>query len=204
MPPLANAKRERFCQEYLIDLNGTKAAERSKYSKHTANEQGSRLLANVNVQQRIAELKAERAARTQVDQDRVIEEIKILAFSDFRDYGETVKEFGPNRLRLKTFAEIEEGKTRAIQSIKETIGEKSVQLHFKLHGKLPALELLGKHIGMFVERMALTGEDGGPIQIQYVLAKPKKRKRGGDGKGNQETKIEVPAGSPGSQGEEGK
>ena len=183
MPKLPNPKRERFCQEYIIDLNATKAAERSKYSKRTANEQGARLLANVSVQNRIAELKEERAMRTQVTQDRIGEELKLLAFSDFRDYGEVVGELGIDRLKLKTFDQIGEGKTRAIQSITERISEKNVQLSFKLHGKLPAIELLGRHIGMFVERMALTGEDGGPIRIEYVLAKAKKRKGGGDGKG---------------------
>lgn len=183
MPALPNAKRERFCQEYIIDLNATKAAERAKYSEKTANEQGCRLLANVSVQNRIAELKAQRAKETKTTQQRVVEELKLLAFSDFRDYGETVNQLGIKRLKLKTFDQIEEGKTRAIQSITERISEKNVQLSFKLHGKLPALELLGRHIGMFVETMKLTGEDGGPIKIEYVLTKGKKQKKGGDGKG---------------------
>ena len=184
MPKLPNPKRERFCQEFIKDLNGTKAAGRAKYSKKTAEQQASRLLSNVKVQQRIAELMDERAKRTRTTQDQVLEELKILAFSDFRDYGEVVGELGIDRLKLKTFDQIGEGKTRAIQSIKESISEKRVQLSFKLHGKLPAIELLGRHIGMFVERMALTGEDGGPIRIEYVLAKAKKHKRGADGKGD--------------------
>jgi len=184
---LKNARHERFCQEYIIDLNGSKAYERIGGSKRTARVQASQLLAKVNIQDRIAELKAERAKATKTTQQRVVEELKLLAFSDFRDYGTIENPLHTrdgNRLKLKTFEEIEEGKTRAIQSIKETIGEKSIQLNFKLHGKIPALELLGKHIGMFVERMALTGEDGGPIRIEYVLVKSKKRKKGGDGKGN--------------------
>lgn len=149
---LKNAKHERFCQEYIIDLNATKAAERAKYSKRTANEQGCRLLANVSVQKRIAKLKEERAARTQITQDRVIEELKILAFSDFRDYGEIVKEFGIDRLKLNTFKEIKGEATRAIKSISEKISKDGVQLSFKLHGKTQAIELLGKHLGMFVDK----------------------------------------------------
>jgi len=181
---LKNDRHERFCQEYIIDLNGKKAAERAKYSKKTAEQQASRLLSNVKVQERIAELKAERATRTRVSQDRVLEELQILAYSDFRDYAVVENALGINRLKLKPFSEIEDDKTRAIQSITERIGEKNVQLSFKLHGKLPALELLGRHIGMFIERMALTGEEGGPIRIEYVLVKAKKQKKGdGDGKG---------------------
>ena len=49
------AKRDRFCQEYVIDCNATQAAIRAGYSEKTANEQGARLLANVSVKNRIAE-----------------------------------------------------------------------------------------------------------------------------------------------------
>ena len=42
-------KQISFCQEYLKDFNGTQAAIRAGYSKKTANEQASRLLANVNI-----------------------------------------------------------------------------------------------------------------------------------------------------------
>lgn len=68
-------KREKFCQEYLIDLNGTQAAIRAGYSKNTANEQAARLLANVSIQSRTVELKKEREKRTQVTADEVIKDI---------------------------------------------------------------------------------------------------------------------------------
>ena len=69
-------KREAFCQEYLVDLNGTQAAIRAGYSEKTANEQAARLLANVSVQQRVAELKASRNERVQTDYDWVLAEAK--------------------------------------------------------------------------------------------------------------------------------
>lgn len=56
-----------FCREYLIDLNATQAAIRSGYSEKTANEQGCRLLANVNISQRISELKAARNDRVEIN-----------------------------------------------------------------------------------------------------------------------------------------
>lgn len=68
-------RQARFCEEYLIDLNATQAAIRTGYSEKTANEQGARLLANVSVQEKIAELKAERAKRTEMTQDSVIQEL---------------------------------------------------------------------------------------------------------------------------------
>ncbi len=65
-------KQERFCHEYMVDLNATQAAIRAGYSEKTAQEQGSRLLSKVIVKTRISELQAEVAARTDVTIDDVI------------------------------------------------------------------------------------------------------------------------------------
>ena len=59
-------KQARFCEEYMIDLNATQAAIRAGYSPKTANEQAARLLANVSIQNRIAQLQAEQSRRTGV------------------------------------------------------------------------------------------------------------------------------------------
>jgi len=192
MPELANPKRERFCQEYLIDLNGTKAAERSKYSKHTANEQAARLLANVSVKARIAELKAIRNERTRVTQDRVVKELAMLGFSDLQNYITIDPLTGA--IQAKGFEDMPPGESRALKAIKEdrAIKEdadgKGVTVYdkvsFTMHDKIRALEILAKHLGMLVERHEMMGEGGGPIKIEYVLVKQKKQKRGGDGKGD--------------------
>lgn len=50
-------KQEKFCVEYLVDLNGTQAAIRAGYSEKTAEATASRLLRNVNVKKRISELR---------------------------------------------------------------------------------------------------------------------------------------------------
>lgn len=165
MPKLANPKRERFCQEYIKDLNGKKAADRSKYSKRTAKSIGQRLLTFVDVQKRIAELMEERAKRTQTTQDQVLEELKILGFSDFRNYGAIVKERGANRLNLKTFKQIKGDATRAIKSITERVSQDGITLIFKLHGKVPALELIGKHLGMFTD-LNIKGK----FKHEYILS----------------------------------
>ncbi len=65
-------KQERFCHEYMVDLNATQAAIRAGYSEKTAQEQASRLLSKVIVKTRISELQAEVAARTDVTIDDVI------------------------------------------------------------------------------------------------------------------------------------
>ncbi len=192
MPELANAKHERLCQEYIIDLNQTEAAKRAKYSARTAAQQASRLFSNVKIQQRIIELKAQRAERTRVTQDRVVKELAMLGFSDLKNYITIDPLTGA--IQAKGFEQMPPGESRALKAIKEdrAIKEdadgKGVTVYdkvsFTMHDKIRALEILARHLGMLVERHELMGDGGGPIKIEYILVKQKKQKRGGDGKGN--------------------
>ena len=70
-----NEKQKIFCQEYLIDLNGTQAAIRAGYSPKTANEQAARLLANVSIQNYIRELQQKRSERLQYTQDDLLKDL---------------------------------------------------------------------------------------------------------------------------------
>jgi phage terminase small subunit len=65
-------RQERFCREYLVDLNATQAAKRAGYSSHTANEQAARLLAKASVKVRVTELQNEAAKRNDVTVDDVL------------------------------------------------------------------------------------------------------------------------------------
>ena len=78
-------KQQRFVDEYLIDLNATQAAIRAGYSAKTADQQGSRMLANVKVQQAVSKAMAERSKRTGVNQDRVVLELAKIAFVKMTD-----------------------------------------------------------------------------------------------------------------------
>ena len=66
-------KQERFCQEYMIDLNATQAAIRAGYSEHTANEIGSQNLAKIQIKERIAELQGKAAERHAITLDSLTE-----------------------------------------------------------------------------------------------------------------------------------
>lgn len=65
-------KQERFCLEYLVDLNATQAAIRAGYAESGASVEGTRLLGNAKVSDRVAELQAERVARVKIDADWVL------------------------------------------------------------------------------------------------------------------------------------
>ncbi|HUU16524.1 MAG TPA: terminase small subunit [Sedimentisphaerales bacterium] len=145
-------KQERFCQEYIIDLNATQAAIRAGYSKKTARIKGCQLLTKVNIQNKIQKLKAERSDRVQIEADSVVKELAIVAFSNIRDYL-TVDEDGD--VFLKGFDKIDAEKLAAIESIKtNTTSNKGgnreyTTTQFKLHSKLNALEQLGRHLGIY-------------------------------------------------------
>ena len=78
-----NPKQKVFCQEYLKDVNATRAAKRAGYSH--PHVQGPRLLANVSVKTMIDELMAERAERTKVTADRILLEYARLGFANMGD-----------------------------------------------------------------------------------------------------------------------
>ena len=63
-----------FCKEYIIDWNGTQAAIRADYSEKTAQEQSSRLLSSVIIQEELARLMSARNERLEVDADWVLKQ----------------------------------------------------------------------------------------------------------------------------------
>ena len=81
-------KQSLFVKEYLIDLNATQAAIRAGYSAKTAQEQSSRLLSNVMVQEATQKAQEERAERLELDADWVLGKIKtdVLRNSDEENY----------------------------------------------------------------------------------------------------------------------
>jgi len=79
-------KQLMFCEQYLIDRNGTQAAIRAGYSSKTANEQASRLLANVKIQQYIKAKTQKVLDKMEITQEKVMREYARLAFSDLRQY----------------------------------------------------------------------------------------------------------------------
>lgn len=146
-------KQQLFVDEYLIDLNATQAAIRAGYSAKTADQQGSRLLANVKVKQAVAEKQAQRSKRTGVNQDRVVLELAKVAFAKMTDIVDS-------NGRIKEDASPDD--LACIESIKYKESDNeyggSVEREVKIASKLKALELLGKHLGMWSDKFNVTVE----------------------------------------------
>lgn len=160
MAKLTN-KQKRFVEEYLIDLNATQAAIRAGYSVDSAREIGCENLTKPNIKQAIAVQMAERSKRTGVNQDRVLLEIAKMAFVNIDDV-----------LNLST-AEIKEDALKenlaCIQSVKIKPNEFGTEREVKLYDKRANLELLGKHLGMFKDRVEVSGLENEKSKLDNLI-----------------------------------
>jgi phage terminase small subunit len=152
------AKQERFVEEYLVDLNATQAAIRAGYSPASAGTVAGENMKKPQIRARLDEAMAELSRRTGVNQERVIRELARVAFVN-----------APKVVNTKDATVLEdasEDDTAAIASIKVKVVKgdfESVEREVKFADKLKALELLGKHFGMFTDKVSLVGAV--PVQI---------------------------------------
>jgi phage terminase small subunit len=133
-------KQDEFCRQYLIDLNATQAAIRSGYSEKTARTTAAQNLAKRNIEDRIRELQRERAERTEITQDWVLE---------------------------KLVANVE----RSMRAVPVFDREGAETGEYQYQGSVAnkALELVGKHLGMFAERHEHSGPGGGPVEHRHEI-----------------------------------
>ncbi|MCE8034604.1 terminase small subunit [Billgrantia tianxiuensis] len=167
-------KQSRFVDEYLVDQNATKAAERAGYSAKTAYSQGQRLLKNVEIRRRVDDGLLKQQERTQITSDDVLQQLGRLGFSDIR------KLFTPAG-QLRSVADLPDDIAAAIASIEvvtKTIpgmGDEEPEVEYihkiKLTDKVKPLELIGKHMKMFTERHEHSAPGGGPIQHEHKVTK---------------------------------
>jgi len=164
-----NPKQKQFVLEYLIDKNATKAAIRAGYSRKTAYSIGQRLLKNVEIAREIKIALREREDRLELKADTIIRELIRIGMVDVRT---AFNEDGT----LKAIKDLSEDLGRAISGIEvEEIyrgtGEDrkvwGVTKKIKFWKKTEALELLGKHLKLFIERLDITGK----IKLEDIISK---------------------------------
>ena len=166
------AKQIRFVDEYLVDFNATQAAIRAGYKAKTAHVIGAENLRKPKIAEEIARRQKDLQRRTEVTQDRVVKELARIAFADATDYAcvETLtyeNEDGTvspvQIVSPKDTDTLSDDQRAAIAGIKQ--GANGIEI--KLHDKIKALELLGRHIGMFNDKLSLSGSDGGPLTFRW-------------------------------------
>lgn len=145
-----NEKQARFVEEYLVDLNASQAATRAGYSKKTAGSQAFDLLKKPEIQSAISEAQKARSARTQISQDRVIQEIARLGLSDIRGaFSQGGSLLPPGKWSDDLSAAIS-----AMEVERRTEGRgEDAEVYYvtklKLWDKNAALEKLCKHLGLY-------------------------------------------------------
>lgn len=170
-----NKRDEAFCEEYLIDLSPVHAAIRAGFAPSTAknaykwlDENSDRLKPTVRA--RIDALMAERSRRTGVTADRVVRELACMGFvraSDVIDAktGGLREDASPDDLA-------------AVTGVRVKAGADFVEREVRLCDKTRALELLGKHLGMFTDRVQMEGavpvivDDSGDDKCLTASASP--------------------------------
>lgn len=155
------AKQQRFVEEYICDLNATQAAIRAGYSAKNADKIGSELLGKTRVREALQAVQAARSKRTEITADRVLEQLAKIAFADIKD----VVKFGPHGV---TIVDCEQVDGTILAEISETRTEAGGSQKVKLNDRMKALELIGRHLGMYTDKLEHTGKNGGPLQYEVL------------------------------------
>lgn len=148
------AKEERFCKEYLIDLNATQAAIRAGYSIKSAGSIGSENLKKPEIRARIEKDMAERSKRTGINADRVLRELGRIAFINPKDVidlntAEVKPDANDDDLAVIAGTKVKYVPQKDYDEDGEPIIEQAIEREIKFCDKLKALEMCGRHLGMF-------------------------------------------------------
>lgn len=170
-----------FVQEYLVDFNATQAALRAGYKDGGGlRANACRLLARPEIQELVQEAVNAHLKSSKLTAERVDAEIARLAFSDVRGL------YNPDG-SLKMPHEWDDDTAAAVSSIEvtEVAGMPMAVKKSKLHGKVEALNLAAKRLGLLTEKLSIGGsEELPPISIEeaarrvaFTLAAGMKAKR---------------------------
>lgn len=152
-------KQKRFIDEYLVDLNATQAAIRAGYKEKAAYRTGAENLRKPQIQEEIQKRMEERQKRTEITQDMVLQELAAIAFARATDY---VSVMG-GMVQVKDTDQLSDSQIAAIAGIKET--QNGIEV--KLGSKEKTLELLGRHLGMWNDKLDVAGDMDMKIVVDY-------------------------------------
>lgn len=134
-----------FALEYIKDRNGKQAAIRAGYSPHTAESQASRLLRHAKVAALVEAKAAKVAARLELSAEYVLGSLKTVA----------------ERCQQAVPVMVRDGR----DMVQKTDERGEGVWEFDSNGANRALELLGKHLKLFTDKVEATGKDGAPLSI---------------------------------------
>jgi phage terminase small subunit len=186
-------KQAAFVAEYLVDLNATQAAIRAKFSERTAEQIGHQLLKKTSVAAAIEAALAARSKRTEITADQVLRELArvgLATLADVTDWGVKEIAFGYDEDGRKLRAE-DIGDAVVVQYVeapfvtpidrdklspdaRAAVSEVAMTkdgFRIKMHDKVGALVQIGRHLGMFTEKIEHSGPGGAPIEVRAMRDK---------------------------------
>lgn len=147
-------KQQAFVDEFLIDLNATQAAIRAGYKRSEYTDtNANKLLENTRIAEEIEKKMAERSKRTGINQDRVIEELAKLAFVNPADVINLQSATVLPDAKPEDLACIQSVKVKRTTKGKNVIEEREI----RFYDKKDSLVQLGRHLGMFKDKVSLEG-----------------------------------------------
>jgi phage terminase small subunit len=168
MPVLANAKHELFAQELAKGKTADEAYVLAGFKANRGN--AATLKAKQSILDRVNEILERAAVRAEITVARVLEELGKIGFSNMADYmrssdqGDPYLDFSAlTRDQAAALSEV------TVEDFKEGRGENARDVRrvkFKLADKRAALVDIGKHLGMFKERVELSGDEDNPVKIE--------------------------------------
>jgi phage terminase small subunit len=142
--PLSDAQ-EAFCQHYRVHFNATEAAKAAGYSARTAAAQASRLLRNVKVRARLAQLALATSERLELEAENVLREAMLVAFADIGNF----VTWGEAGVTLVDVGDLPPGASRCVAEVSETVTRHGGTKRIKMHDKLAALDMLFRHLALY-------------------------------------------------------
>lgn len=164
MPALDNPRHEYFAQELAKGVGQTEAYVNAGYKRNPS--AATRLASDVKICERVREILERASVRSEISIARVLEELGRIGFSDIRDaFGEDGS--------LKHASKWSDDFAPAVAALEVVerdgeAGEREYVHKFKMWDKNAALEKLAKHLGMYIERVEMSGPNGGPIATADV------------------------------------
>jgi phage terminase small subunit len=140
-------KERKFCNEYLIDLNASRAARDAGFSDESAAVTASRLLRKANVSHYISKKIRDQTEKLDIQRERIFRELKSIAFSRITNF----MRVDHGRVLMLDTADIDRESIGAVAGYTETTTAEGGSISIKLHDKLKALDMLAKYAKLFKE-----------------------------------------------------
>jgi len=146
-----NTREELFVREYAITFNGADAVRKAGYSCKDANKYAYKLLEKDHIQAALAKIMKRRTDKIEVTADNVLEEIRRVAFANAGDFFT----WGPGGVVLKSSEDLGADKLACVSEASQTTTEHGGTVKIKLADKMKALEMLGRSLTMFTDKVVV-------------------------------------------------